>query len=59
MQRGDNLATVDIRDAYRAMSIHPHYRDRQGIFRDFRDRPVLLRDNRLSMGLAGGRVQER
>lgn len=52
MQRGDYLATVDIRDAYRAVSIHPRDRDRQGIFWDFGDDPVFLRDNRLCMGLS-------
>ena len=56
MERGDHLATVDIKDAYRAVCIHPADRDRQGLHWDFDNTEVphctYLEDNRLCMGLS-------
>ena len=56
MEKGDYLSTVDIKDAYRAVSIHPRDRDRQGLHWDFDPRKgsdcTYMKDNRLCMGLA-------
>ena len=56
MERGDYLSTVDIKDAYRAVSIHPRDRDRQGLHWDFDpargSNCTYMKDNRLCMGLA-------
>ena len=52
LQRGDFTCTVDISNAYRAVSIHPLSRERQGLSWDFGSGPVYLRDNRLCMGLS-------
>lgn len=56
MEQGDFLATVDIKDAYRAVSIHPRDRDRQGLHWDFDPEKgsgcTYMKDNRLCMGLS-------
>ena len=52
LQRNDVLATVDISDAYRAVSSHPDSRVSQGLSWDFGEGTVFLRDNRLCMGLS-------
>ena len=49
---GDYMATVDISNAYRAISIYPTCRERQGLAWDFGSGTVFLRDNRLCMGLS-------
>ena len=48
----DYLGTVDIKDAYRALHIHPDSSMRQGLAWDFGNGLVYLRDNRVSMGLS-------
>ena len=50
--RHDALATVDISNAYRAVSTHPDCRERQGLAWDFGEGLTYLRDNRLCMGLS-------
>ena len=52
LREGDVMATVDIKNAYRAVSIHPVCRERQGLAWDFGEGPIFLRDNRLCMGLS-------
>ena len=56
MEVGDYLSTVDIKDAYRAVSIHPRDRDRQGLHWNFDPTEgsncTYMKDNRLCMGLA-------
>ena len=56
MERGDYLSTVDIKDAYRAIAIHPRDRDRQGLHWDFDPLDpsacTYMKDNRLCMGLS-------
>ena len=49
---GEVLCTLDISDAFRAMHTHPASRLRQGLSWDFGQGPVLLKDNRLCMGLS-------
>lgn len=56
MERGDFLATVDIKDAYRAVSINPRDRERQGLHWDFDPDSssgcTYMKDNRLCMGIS-------
>ena len=56
MTQGDFLATTDIKDAYRAICIHPRDRGRQGLHWDFPpekgDGCTYMEDNRLCMGLS-------
>ena len=52
MKRFDFIAIIDIKDAYRAIFIHPSDRPRQGILWDFGDGPQFYLDNHLSMGLS-------
>lgn len=52
LQSGDYMATIDIKDAYRSISIHPRCREKQGLVWDFGDGITYLRDNRLCMGLS-------
>ena len=56
MEAGDYLSTIDIKDAYRAVSIHPRDRDRQGLHWNFEPGVdsdcTYMKDNRLCMGLA-------
>lgn len=52
LREGDYMATVDISNAYRAISIYPACRERQGLAWDFGSGTVFLRDNRLCMGLS-------
>ena len=44
--------TIDIKDAFRALHIHPDSAKFQGLAWDFGEGKVYLRDNRLSMGLS-------
>ena len=51
----NNLFTItDLKDVYRALSIHPKDRQRQGLSWKFENSTNItyLRDNRLCMGLA-------
>ena len=53
MEQGDYMSTIDIKDAYRAVSIHPRDRERQGLHWVFQGRDcTYMRDNRLCMGLS-------
>ena len=52
MESSDLLATVDISDAYRYVSIDTESSDFQGISWEWGGERVFLRDNRLSMGLS-------
>ena len=53
MERGDFMATIDIKDAYRAVSIHPRDRERQGLQWEFsKGKRTFMKDNRLCMGLS-------
>ena len=52
---GDHLASIDIKDAYRAVPIHPVDRSKQGIKWEFSGddgRVTYMVDNRLCMGLS-------
>ena len=50
--RGQYMCTVDIKDAYRALHIHPDSSKYQGLAWDFGEGKVYLRDNRLCMGIS-------
>ena len=53
MEKGDYMATLDIKDAYRAVSIHPRDRERQGLHWAFNQGCcTYMEDNRLCMGLS-------
>ena len=53
MEQGDYMSTIDIKDAYRAVSIHPRDRERQGLHWIFRGKEcTYMKDNRLCMGLS-------
>ena len=52
LREGDYMAMVDISNTYRAISIYPTCRERQGLAWDFGAGPVFLRDNRLCIGLS-------
>ena len=53
LQQGDYLATLDIKDAYRAVNIHPSNRKFQGLRCKFLDGNIhIFEDNRLCMGLS-------
>ena len=53
LQQGDYLATLDIKDAYRAVNIHPSNRKFQGLCCKLLDGKIhLFEDNRLCMGLS-------
>ena len=52
MCKADYISITDIQDAYRAVSIHPSDRIRQGIPWDFGHGIEYLLDNRLCMGLS-------
>ena len=54
LEVGDWLAAIDIKDAYRAVAIHPEDRDRQGISWLFKGEAgeTFFVDNRLCMGLS-------
>jgi len=48
---GDYMSSVDISNAYRAVSIHPHDRDKQGVSWRVDGNKRFFKDNRLCMGL--------
>ena len=53
LHQGDYLATLDIKGANRAVSIHPSNRDFQGLRCKFSDGKIrFFQDNRLCMGLS-------
>ena len=53
MEQGDYMSTIDIKDAYRAVAIHPRDRERQGLHWIFGGREcTYMKDNRLCMGLS-------
>ena len=51
LRKGDYMATVNISNAYWAISIYPTCREWQGLAWVFGAGTVFLRDNRLCMGL--------
>ena len=52
MSVNDYISTVDVADAYRAVSIHPTDRRKQGLRWNFGQGDKYLCDNRLCMGLS-------
>ena len=54
VEQGDFMASIDIKDAYRAVHIHPGDRSRQGLKWVFGDEQstTYMVDNRLCMGLS-------
>ena len=55
LEVGDFMSTIDLKDAYRALAIHPSDRTKQGLIWNFKKAdgtPVYLVDNRLCMGLS-------
>ena len=54
LEKGDMLASIDIKDTHRAVHIHPSHWERQGLKWVFmgEDTPTYLLDTRLCMGLS-------
>ena len=56
MERGDYLSTIDIKDAYMAICIHPRDWERQGLRWNFDSDSdtgdTYMKDNRLCLGLS-------
>ena len=54
VHQGDYLCVVDIKNAYRSVSIHPSHRDFQGLRWTFEQGPVTMVNNRLCFGCKCG-----